>query len=94
MKSFDWVQPTTVADAILALQHPGAMALGGGVDLLDRMKEHLDAPSRLVSLRKLPDLGAITIEDGVAKIGASVTLAQLAADAKLRASHPIIGDAA
>ncbi len=94
MKSFDWVQPTTVADAILALQHPGAMALGGGVDLLDRMKERLEAPSRLVSLRKLPDLGAITVEDGAAKIGASVTLAQLAADATLRASHPIIGDAA
>jgi xanthine dehydrogenase YagS FAD-binding subunit len=94
MKSFDWVQPQTLADAITALEHPGAMALGGGVDLLDRMKEHLDAPSRLVSLRKLSDLNALTVEDGVAKIGASVTLAQLASDPKLRASHAIIGDAA
>jgi xanthine dehydrogenase YagS FAD-binding subunit len=94
MKSFEWVQPQTIADALAALDHPGAMPLAGGVDLLDRMKEQLDAPSRLVSLRGLPDLGAIAIEGGVARIGAAVTLAQLASDPKLRAAHALIGDAA
>jgi xanthine dehydrogenase YagS FAD-binding subunit len=94
MKSFDWVQPATVADAITALEHPGSMPLAGGVDLLDRMKERLDTPSRLVSLRKLPGFDAIAVEGGVATIGAAVTLAQLASDPKLRASHAIIGDAA
>lgn len=94
MKNFEWIQPTTIADAIAALEHPGALALAGGVDLLDRMKEHLEAPSRLVSLRALPGLDAITVERGQATIGASVTLARLAADPALRASHAIIGDAA
>lgn len=94
MKSFEWVQPATVADAITALEHPGAMPLAGGVDLLDRMKERLEAPSRLVSLRAIPGLDAIAIEGGAAKIGAAVTLARLASDPELRASHAIIGDAA
>ena len=94
MKSFDWIQPTTIADAVAALEHPGAMPLGGGVDLLDRMKERIDSPSRLVSLRGLSGLDAIEVAAGEARIGASVTLAQLAADPKLRASHAIIGDAA
>lgn len=94
MKNFEWVQPQTIADAITALEHPGAMPLAGGVDLLDRLKERLEAPTRLVSLRALPNLDAITVERGEARIGASVTLARLADDAALRGSHPIIGDAA
>lgn len=94
MKNFEWVQPETVADAVTALGHPGAMALAGGVDLLDRLKERLESPSRLVSLRKLPGLDAIKVDASGATIGANVTLARLAADPELRRSHPLIGDAA
>ncbi len=58
------------------------------------LKERLESPSRLVSLRKLPGLGAIQIEAGAARIGANVTLAQLAADPGLRSAHPILAEAA
>jgi xanthine dehydrogenase YagS FAD-binding subunit len=91
VKSFEWVQPSTIAEAIAALESPGAMALGGGVDLLDRLKEHVAA---LVSLRKLPAFDDIKIEGGTARLGAGVTLAQLATDRALAKSHAIIGDAA
>ncbi len=94
MKNFEWVQPETVADAVTALGHPGAMALAGGVDLLDRLKERLESPSRLVSLRKLPGFDTIKVDANGATIGANVTLARLAADPELRRSHPLIGDAA
>lgn len=94
MKPFEWVQPSTVADAIAALEHPGAMALGGGVDLLDRLKERIASPSRLVSLRKLSGFAEISVNAGTAQLGAGVTLAQLAADAALAKSHAIIGEAA
>lgn len=94
MKNFEWVQPETVAEAVTALGHTGAMALAGGVDLLDRLKERLDNPTRLVSLRKLKGLDSIEVTGGAAKIGANVTLARLAADPALHKSHPIIGDAA
>ena len=94
MKNFEWVQPDTVADAVTALGHPGAMPLAGGVDLLDRLKERLDSPTRLVSLRKLTGLDAIKVDANGATIGANVTLARLAADPELHRSHPLIGEAA
>lgn len=94
MNNFEWTQPETVADAIAALDHAGAMPLAGGVDLLDRLKEGLEAPSRLVSVRKLAGLGDIVVDGNGARLGANVTLARLAADPALRASHPLIGDAA
>lgn len=94
MKSFEWVQPETVADAVAALGQTGAMPLAGGVDLLDRLKERLESPSRLVSLRRLGDLSTLKVDAGTARIGANVTLARLAADPELRRAHPIIADAA
>ena len=94
MKNFEWVQPDSVADALAALGKPGARVLAGGVDLLDRMKEHVDEPSRLVSIRKIAWLDAITSDATGVKLGANVTLAKLAADPGLRKSHPIIGEAA
>jgi xanthine dehydrogenase YagS FAD-binding subunit len=94
VNNFEWVQPETVAEAIAALDHAGAMPLAGGVDLLDRLKERLEAPSRLVSVRKLAGLGEIAVDNTGAKLGANVTLARLAADPALRRSHPMIGDAA
>jgi xanthine dehydrogenase YagS FAD-binding subunit len=94
MKSFEWIQPETVDEAVAALGHAGAMPLAGGVDLLDRLKERLERPSRLVSLRKLAGLDAIKVDAGGARIGANVTLARLAADPELRRAHPILADAA
>ena len=92
MKPFEWVQPASLAEAIKALEKPGSLALAGGVDLLDRMKERLDAPTRLVSLRKLPDLDGITNGAGNVRIGANVTLATIAA--KLGDRLPILAEAA
>jgi xanthine dehydrogenase YagS FAD-binding subunit len=94
MKPFEWIQPTSVADAVAALRGAGAMPIAGGVDLLDRMKENLEAPRRLVSLRRVDGLGAIAVDATGARIGANVTLAQLADDAALRKVFPMIGDAA
>ena len=81
MKSFEWVQPATLAEAIEALKHPGSMPLAGGVDLLDRMKERITTPTRLVSLRKLPLFGHVDISATEARIGARITLAEIAHDA-------------
>jgi xanthine dehydrogenase YagS FAD-binding subunit len=94
MKSFEWVQPETVDDAIAALGQAGALPLAGGVDLLDRLKERLEAPSRLVSLRKLPGWGEIKADAAGTRIGANVTLARLAADPAIGRAHPILAEAA
>jgi len=85
-----------VADAMSAPITPGATAIvkAGGVDLLDLMKENLLAPSILVNLKEIPGLDTIVQdESGGLRIGAMVTLAQLAEHKLLREHYPAVADA-
>lgn len=90
---------TIVADAMTA--SPEAAGLGqaaivkaGGVDLLDLMKENLLAPGKLVSLKEVPGLDAIVEDEaGGLRIGAMVTLANLAEHAVVRQRFPAVSDA-
>lgn len=55
MNTFTWIEARTAQQAAEELASPrgGAAVLkAGGVDLLDRLKEGLDAPERLVSIRR------------------------------------------
>lgn len=89
----------TVAEAMLA--DPGQPAApdcvvlkAGGIDLLDLMKEGLLRPSRVVNLREVPGLAAITEDGSGLRIGALVTLEQLAAHPALRQRYAALADAA
>ena len=71
------------------------MLKAGGVDLLDLMKEGLLAPRRVVNLRGAAGLGGIDEQpDGSLRVGSMVTLAQLAADARVRARYAGLAQAA
>ena len=59
MKSFDYVRPATVRDAVTAAAAPGAAYLAAGTNLLDLMKGGVTAPSRLVDLTHLSGLDRI-----------------------------------
>ena len=55
MNAFTWVEVTSAEQAVAQLTSARggkAMLKAGGVDVLDRMKEGLDAPDRLVVLRR------------------------------------------
>lgn len=57
MNSFTWVDVSTAEQAVaqLAAARGGpALLKAGGVDVLDRLKEGLDSPARLVVLRRTP----------------------------------------
>lgn len=75
--------------------HGDAVVLkAGGIDLLDLMKEGLLTPKRVVNLRA-PELARITEEpDGSVRIGAMVTLEQLAADPYVRGRYQALAEAA
>ena len=105
MKRFSLVRPTTLAAAQQhLLDDPAAHAFrAGGIDLLDRMKEGLDEPAKLVELGALGDDGArmrgiSSTKEGHFAIGSLVTLAQLAdydgLPAGLRAVQEAAGSAA
>ena len=74
---------------------PIAVAKAGGIDLLDLMKERLLSPATVVSLRRIPGLDTIAADGSRGlRIGALVTLAQLANEPLVRARAPALARAA
>ena len=80
MHPFAYHPASSAADAARALSAPGAAPLGGGTDLMVTIKEELAHPETLVDLRRLPEARDIVLhDDGSARIGCAVRIADLAA---------------
>jgi xanthine dehydrogenase YagS FAD-binding subunit len=94
MKTFDYVRPTTIAEAVAAAAAPGAAYLAAGTNLLDLMKDGIARPDRLVDVTRLPGLDRIEhLSDGSVRIGALVRNATLAHDAAFAKSYPAVAEA-
>ncbi|WP_448951816.1 FAD binding domain-containing protein [Labrys neptuniae] len=94
MKSFDYVRPASVADAIAAASQPGAAILAAGTNLLDLMKSGVSRPDRLVDVTHLPDLDGIDwLPAGGVRIGALVRNADLAHDPAFAKAYPAVAEA-
>ena len=93
MQPFTYTRPETIDEAVG--QADGARYLAGGTDLLTLMKRDIDAPERLVDLKRLPELDDEIVDtgDGV-EIGALATLAELERHPLIRASYPALAEAA
>jgi xanthine dehydrogenase YagS FAD-binding subunit len=91
MKPFDYVRPSTVAEAVAAAAQPGAAYLAAGTNLLDLMKGGVSRPDRLVDVTHLKELDRIEhFADGSLRIGALVRNADLAHDAKFANTYPAV----
>jgi xanthine dehydrogenase YagS FAD-binding subunit len=89
----------TVADAMQTKDgRPGTNAVilkAGGIDLLELMKAGLLSPRRVANLRAIPGLGRIVeLPGGAVRIGAMVTLAQVAEHPLIRAHYRALAEAA
>src|SRR5580704_2221826 len=94
MKTFDYVRPATIAEAVAAASEPGAAYLAGGTNLLDLMKGGITQPRRLVDLNHLPGLDAIEpLADGSVRIGALMRNADLAHDPEFSRRFPAVAEA-
>jgi xanthine dehydrogenase YagS FAD-binding subunit len=95
VKSFAYVKATSEKQAVAALAAPGgrALPLAGGMDLIGLMKDYVVQPDRLVSIKDL-DSSIAKGPGGSLRIGAAVTLADLAANADARRLYPALTDAA
>jgi xanthine dehydrogenase YagS FAD-binding subunit len=94
VKSFDYVRPGTVADAIAASAAPGAAYLASGTNLLDLMKTGAARPDRLVDISRLPGLDRIErLPDGGMRIGALVRNADLAHEPAFSRAYPAVAEA-
>jgi xanthine dehydrogenase YagS FAD-binding subunit len=90
---FEWTNAKSVNDA-LAQSEGKAVLKAGGIDLIDRLKEGIDSPSRLVNIRTIPGLDRISADANGLRVGPLVTLAQLDADKNVRANYTALADAA
>ncbi|HEX5969135.1 MAG TPA: xanthine dehydrogenase family protein subunit M [Intrasporangium sp.] len=79
--SFDYVAPTTVADALAALAEHGddAKVLAGGQSLLPILRMRLNTPSVVVDLGRIPELAGISEEGDTIVIGAMTPYAAVLA---------------
>jgi xanthine dehydrogenase YagS FAD-binding subunit len=94
MKTFDYVRPTTLRDAVSAASEPGAAYLAAGTNLLDLMKGGVTKPDRLVDITHLPGLDRIEdLADGSVRIGALVRNADLAHDRSFARRFPAVAEA-
>jgi xanthine dehydrogenase YagS FAD-binding subunit len=78
-----YARPGSLDEALDLLDTDGAAPMGGGTDLAGQIDRGIRAPGLLVDLREA-GLGSIEQRDGGLRLGATVTLAELA-------SSPLVG---
>lgn len=81
MYNFEFVKPSTVAEATAALAEEEAQALGGGQTLIPTMKQRLAMPGTLVSLSGIAEMQGVSADGRVLRIGGATTHATVAAQA-------------
>ncbi|HVH86252.1 MAG TPA: xanthine dehydrogenase family protein subunit M [Terriglobales bacterium] len=93
LSAFEYVEAASIQDALRETES-GAVIKAGGVDLLDRMKEGIDAPKRLVNIRHVRGLDRIAEDNGGLRIGPLVTLTQLHRSETVRKRYTALAEAA
>ncbi|MGA2269496.1 MAG: xanthine dehydrogenase family protein subunit M [Bryobacteraceae bacterium] len=96
MQSFEFANPATVQEAVglLAPRWGQADVLAGGTDLLSLMKDYLHTPKRVVNIKNIKELEGIQKTDAGLRIGALVTMEELAINADVRSAYPSLAAAA
>jgi xanthine dehydrogenase YagS FAD-binding subunit len=95
VKAFAYVNPANEKDAVAALsaQPEQALPIGGGQDLLARMKDYITQPDRLVNVKNALDATPTPLNGGL-QIGAAMKLVDVAEHAEILRMYPAIAAAA
>lgn len=92
MNRFEYVSPNSVKQALglLSANWGEAEILAGGTDLLALMKDYVVTPKRVVNIKQLPGLHDLRAERDGLRIGALVTLDQIADAPQIRRDYPAL----
>lgn len=93
MNNFVFADCTTL-DAALSQLQGQAVVKAGGIDLLDRMKNGIEEPPKLVNIHNVASLRGIHEEKDGVTLGPLVTLAELGDSPLIRSDYAILADAA
>ena len=94
-KSFDYVRPDTIDEAVAILAEHGddARVLAGGQTLLAMLNLRVVEPAVLVDITRIPELGVTREVDGKIEVGAAVTQNRLLAWPALAEKLPLLAAA-
>ena len=96
MQPFEYARPATKEAVVklLSANWGETEVLAGGTDLLDRTKDYLSTPKRVVSLQGVKELRSIHPNAGGLSIGATVTLTELTESPQVRSGYAGLAQAA
>src|ERR1700752_2951499 len=103
MNTFEWMNVSTVAEAVSALKPATApndpdetpRPIAGGQDILTSMKEYITRPTRVVNLKGIRGLDKIESDgNGGVRIGALGNIADVEENALVRRTFPGLAEAA
>jgi len=96
MKNFDYLEPTSVADACKLLKQHGSEAkvFAGGAHVTILMKQGLYQPKALINIKKIPELKGIKFDpaEGLS-IGALVTHREIETSTLINDKQPVLCEA-
>jgi 4-hydroxybenzoyl-CoA reductase subunit beta len=95
LPEFDLLRPATLAEVLAArAAHPGSRLLGGGTDLIVNIRRGIESPPVLIDMNGVAELHGLRADARVLEIGASVTVAEVAAHEHIVAHYPVLAQAA
>ncbi len=84
LRTFAYVRPGSVSEALKQLEERGTRIHAGGTDLLGCLRDGVFEAQKVVSLARVDELRGIVVSpDGELRVGALTTIAEIAA-------HPVI----
>ncbi len=95
MKSFDFFEPTTLAEASRLFSQEHAQLLAGGTDLIIGMKALTETPQSVISLQRIAGLEGITVDanNGVT-IGAMTKVREVELSAVIQGRYTALAEGA
>jgi xanthine dehydrogenase YagS FAD-binding subunit len=94
-KSFELLHPRSVDEALgLYTEERDGAYLAGGCDLLDQLKNQWNNPRRVINLKEIAGLRGREDANGLLRLGALTTLAELEHDAAIRQRYRALSLAA
>ena len=101
MRSFEYYNPTTVAQAVTLLTRyqEKCAIFAGGSDMLAMMKDRVEGPKlrpplHLLDIKGIKDLNYIKEQKGGLKIGATTALSDIVSSSIIAARYPLLSRAA
>ena len=92
MNNFSYARAENAPGALELIGAPNAKFLGGGTNLVDLMRENIEAPDSLVDVAALGD-AIEELPNGALRIGGAVKNTALASDERVRARYPLLSEA-